>query len=83
MWNQFIVNAQKMTPVQVFEHATLFLLLVLALVMFFKSSSPFNRYFIPIICILATLLRIVHWAHYGNEPEFMTPVVTWVAGLVS
>jgi 4-amino-4-deoxy-L-arabinose transferase-like glycosyltransferase len=83
MWSQFTDSAQKMTPLQVAEHATLFILLVLALVMFFKSSSPFNRYFIPIICILATVLRVLHWVYHGNEPEFMTPVVTWVGNLIS
>lgn len=83
MWNRIVESAQNLTPLQMIEHGTLFVLLVLGLVMFFKSSSPFSRYFIPIVCILATVLRIVHWAHYGNEPEFMTPVVQWVSGWIS
>jgi hypothetical protein len=83
MWNRITESAQNMSVLELVEHGTLFALLVLALIMFFKSSSSFNRYFIPIVCILATTLRIVHWAHFGNEPEFMSPVVNWVAGFIS
>lgn len=69
-----------MSAVQAIENGAIFLILVLALVMFFRSSSPFNKYFIPVVCIVAAVLRIVHWAQYGNEPDFMTPLVTVVAG---
>lgn len=69
-----------MTASQVIENGAVVVILILALVMFFRSSSPFNKYFIPIVCIAATVLRIVHWAQYGNEPYFMTPLVTVVAG---
>lgn len=80
MISRFTENLREMTPVQMIENATLFIILILALVMFFRSSSPFNKYFIPVVCIAATVLRIVHWAQYGNEPDFMTPLVTIVAG---
>lgn len=72
-----------MPPVQIIENGSLFLILILGLVMFFRSSSPFNKYFIPVVCIMATILRVVHWAHYGNEPEFMTPLVNVVAGWIA
>jgi len=74
---------QSMSSVQIVENGALFIILVLALVMFCRSSSPFNRYFIPIACILATVLRIVHWAHYGNEPAFISPLVTVVSTWIS
>lgn len=83
MISRFTDSLSKITPAQAIENCTLFIILILGLVMFFKSSSPFNKYFIPIVCIAATLLRILHWAQYGNEPEFMTPVVTVIAGWLS
>ena len=71
-----------MPSVDIIENGTLFIILALALIMFFNSSSPLNKYFIPVACIFATLLRVAHWAHFGNEPEFMTPLVSMVANLL-
>lgn len=83
MIDKFMEGLRNMPPVQVIENTTLFILLILGLIMFFRSSSAFNKYFIPVVCIMATVLRIVHWAHHGNEPEFMTPLVTVVASWIS
>lgn len=82
MIEKYLDGLRNMQPVDMIENATLFIILILALVMFCRSSSPLNKYFIPIACIMATVLRLVHWAHYGNEPEFMTPVVNIVSILM-
>ena len=65
------------------ENSAVFCILVLALVVFFRSSSPLTRYFIPIVCVFAVLLRIIHWAQMGGEPDFITPVVSIVASWLS
>ncbi len=83
MISRFTETLREMTLVQILENSTLFIILILGLIMFFKSSSPFNKYFIPIVCIAATVLRLVHWAQYGNQPNFMTPVVEIVSSWLS
>ncbi|HLS27347.1 MAG TPA: hypothetical protein VK041_01755 [Opitutales bacterium] len=81
--SRMLETPQSLTLPQIIESSTLFLILVLALVLFFKSSSPLSKYFIPLVCIAATLLRILYWAQYGNEPQFMTPLVSIVASWLS
>lgn len=76
-------SQQSLTLPQIVESSTLFIILILALVLFFKTSSPLSRYFIPLVCIAATFLRILYWAQYGNEPQFMTPLVSIVASWLS
>lgn len=69
--------------VSVIENGAVVCILVLGLIVFFRSSSPFTRYFIPIVCIVAVLLRIIHWTQIGGEPDFMSPVVSIVASWLS
>lgn len=83
MTQKYLDLLRGMSPLEIIENGAIVLILILALVMFFRSSSAFNRYFIPICCILAAALRIVHWAQHGEEPAFMTPLVTTVAGWLS
>ncbi len=80
MMTRFQESLSSLSAFQIIENGAVFFVLILALVMFFRSSSPFNKYFIPVVCIAAAVLRILHWAQHGNEPEFMTPLVTVVAG---
>ncbi len=83
MIDKYLNILTGMPMVDVIENGAIVLILVLGLIIFFRSSSPFSRYFIPIVCILGALLRIVHWAQNGDEPGFMTPVVSLVASWLS
>jgi|GEM_PF-4606081 len=83
MTEKYLTLLREMTVVEMVENGAIVLVLMLGLLMFFRSSSPFNRYFIPVVCIIAASLRIVHWAQSGGEPAFMTPIVSVVASWVS
>jgi hypothetical protein len=72
----------EVSPAQMIENGAVIFILILGLVMFFRGSSPFSRYFIPIVCITGVLLKVVTWAQNGNEPPFMTPLVSLVAGWI-
>jgi hypothetical protein len=79
MTDRFLDNLSGMTAAEMFENGAIVFILVLGLVMFCRGSSAFSRYFIPIVCATAVLLKIVHWAQNGDEPPFMTPLVSLIA----
>lgn len=83
MSEKYLSLLRNMSPLEMLENGAIIVILLLGLVMFFRSSSPFNRYFIPTVCILAALLRIAYWAQNGDEPPFMTPLVSLVSNWIS
>lgn len=74
---------EELTAVEIVEYGSVMILLVLALIMFFRSSGPFSKFFIPVCCVLAAFIQLVNWAQYGDEPGFMTPVVQVVSAWIS
>jgi hypothetical protein len=83
MNERFSELLSEMSVVEMVENVAIILLLIVGLIAFCRSSSGFSKYFIPAVCAVAAALRIVHWAYYGDEPAFMTPLVSVVAGWIS
>ena len=83
MLNNLQKFISEMTVVEMVEYGSVVILLVLALIIFVRSSGPFSKFFLPICCIMAAAIQLVTWAQYGDEPAFMTPLVRVVSAWIS